>query len=165
MRLSPAGLHLIASFEGFVPVPYADSAGNATVGYGHLLHVGPVTEADRQHWRNATPATLLTLLQADVAWYANAVTKLVRVSLGVYPSRAQARFDALVSLCFNIGVGGFGSSSLLREINRKGAPRDWTPCGPLWVEWSYAGGTVVPGLLARRQREFAIFRDGVYPKT
>jgi lysozyme len=160
VKFSPAGLHLIAGFEGFVPSPYNDSAGNATIGYGHLLHLGPVTQADRDKWAHVTSAQLLALLNSDTAYYAEQVTRLVKVSLGVIPSRRQARFDALCSLTYNIGVGGFASSSLLREINRKGAPRDWSACGPLWIEWDMAGG--VPILLPRRRAELAIFLPGKY---
>jgi hypothetical protein len=51
----------------------------------------------------------------------------------------------------------------VREINVKGAPRDWTPLGPYWLEWDHAGGVVLEGLLNRRRLEFAIFAPGVYP--
>lgn len=163
MKLSPAGLHLIASFEGYVPTPYNDAAHNATIGYGHLIHTGPVTAADREQWKDATGASLLALLNADVARFAQAVTADVHVRLGVIPGRAQARFDALVSLAFNIGTGAFGGSSLRHGINEKGAPRDWTPLGPHWLAWDHAGGAVLPGLLNRRRAEFAIFRTGTYP--
>jgi GH24 family phage-related lysozyme (muramidase) len=47
MKIDAHGLHLIAGFEGFVDRPYNDSAGNATIGYGHLIHRGPVTLADQ----------------------------------------------------------------------------------------------------------------------
>ena len=163
MKLSPQGLHLVAGFEGFVPTPYNDPAGNATVGYGHLLHLGPVTAEDRAKWGRLSVSEGLALLEADTAYYAAAVSKDVRVRLGVIPSHAQARFDALCSLAYNIGVAGFWSSSLIREINRKPAPRSWLSCGPLWLEWDHAGGKVLPGLLARRRLEFAIFDAGAYP--
>lgn len=165
MDVSSAGLHLIAGFEGFVPVPYNDVAGNATIGYGRLLHTGPVTEADRTKWGRITVDHGLQLLHEDAAQAVAAVNKGVRVRLGVIPARRQARFDALVSLTFNIGAGGFGGSSLLRAINAKGAPRDWRPLGPLWLEWDHAGGAVVQGLLTRRTREFSIFSTGKYPLT
>jgi lysozyme len=163
VNLSPQGLHLIAGFEGYVPTPYNDSAGNATIGYGHLLHVGPVTAEDRARWSDATQAGLLSLFQHDLAYYAAAVSSAVKVRLGIIPARRQARFDALVSLCFNIGIGGFTGSGLLRQINAKGAPRDWTPLSPYWLAWDHAGGAVVPGLLRRRQDEFSIFAPGQYP--
>ena len=37
-----AEAELIARFEGFVARPYNDAAGHATIGFGHLLHRGPV---------------------------------------------------------------------------------------------------------------------------
>lgn len=163
MKLSPQGLHLIASFEGYVPVPYNDSADNATIGYGHLIHLGPVTDADRVKYHGVTTEQLLDLLSHDAASFSAVVNEAIKVSLGVIPSRAQARFDALVSLAYNIGGGAFSNSTLVRTINAKGAPRDWTAIGPLWVGWDHDGGKVIPGLLTRRQREFSIFRTGKYP--
>lgn len=163
MKLSANGLHLIASFEGYVPVPYNDSADNATIGYGHLIHAGPVTDHDRAIYAHWTNTQLLQLLSKDAANAEIAVSRAIKVRLGVIPARAQARFDALVSLAFNIGGGAFQASTLVRTINAKGAPRDWTAIGPLWTAWDHDGGKVVPGLLNRRLREFAIFRTGKYP--
>ncbi|HEY4441640.1 MAG TPA: lysozyme [Candidatus Elarobacter sp.] len=175
--LSPAGLHLIAGFEGFVPTPYNDPAGNATIGYGRLLHVGPVTDVDRQtnyvnafHLSGASTVGRLTveqalqLLRADTASFARAVDAVVKVRLGVIPARASARFAACCSLAYNIGAAAFANSTLLKQINAKGAPRDWTELGPYWLEWDHAGGVVEPGLLERRKLEFAIFDPGKYPE-
>jgi lysozyme len=163
VKLSPQGLHLIASFEGFVPTCYDDSAGNCTIGYGHLVHYGPTTVADRVKWGKLTVAKALELLNADAATAQAAVTSAIKVRLGIIPSRQQARYDALVSLAFNIGAGGFASSSLVRQINAKGAPRDWTPIGPYWLEWDHAGGVVVQGLLNRRRTELAAYVAGKLP--
>lgn len=165
MNISLAGVHLIASFEGFVPTPYNDAADNATIGYGHELHAGPVTAADREHWGSLTPGAGLVLLDKDVAVYSSAVAHHVNVSLGIIPARAQARFDALCSLCFNIGVGAFAGSTVLRLVNEKGAPRDWHPVATAMLAWDHAGGDVVPGLLARRQKEAALVISGKYPLT
>ncbi len=40
------------SAEGFRAQPYNDAASppNATIGYGHKLHPGPVTQADLERW-------------------------------------------------------------------------------------------------------------------
>lgn len=161
--LSPQGLHLIASFEGYVPTPYNDSARNATVGYGHLIHAGPVTPADQAKYHGWSASQFLELLNHDASGAATAVTHAVKVSLGVEPAHAQARFDALVSLAFNIGAGAIAASSLMRAINAKPAPRDWHEVAPLWLEWDHTGGAIVPGLLARRRAELAIFIPGAYP--
>lgn len=156
MKLSPSGEHLIASFEGWSPGWYNDGTGVQTIGYGHT---GPLPAGF------TAPLTVdlgLELLRRDSETAATAVSEGVRVRLGILPGRAQARFDALVSLVFNIGAGAFAGSSLLREINRRGAPRSWVACGPLWCEWDEAGGGVLPGLLRRRRIEFAIFASGKY---
>lgn len=159
MNISPQGVHLIATFEGWRPGWYDDGTGIQTIGYGHT---GPLPVG----WKPPLTITQgLELLKMDAAKAVSSVNAGVKVSLGILPPRRQARFDACVSLAFNIGGGAFQSSSLLREINRKGAPRDWTSCGPLWLEWSFAGGKFLPGLHARRVREFAIFDPGVYPTT
>ena len=157
--ISPAGLHLIAGFEGWVPTWYRDSGGVETIGYGHT---GPLPAAMHP------PLTLtegLELLRMDAATAQHSVNAGVRVSLGVYPERAQARFDALVSLTYNIGGGAFSASSLLHAINEKGAPRDWHDCAPLLLEWDHVGGAVVAGLLRRRKIEAALFVSGQYPRN
>ena len=156
MKISPQGLHLIAGYEGWRPNWYQDAGGVRTIGYGHT---GPLPH------NFTAPLSVeqgLALLRINAARAEAAVNGAVRVNLGIIPARRQARFDALCSLAFNIGGGAFASSTLVRKINAKGAPRDWTPLGPYWLEWSHVGGKVLPGLLARRRREFAIFASGKY---
>jgi lysozyme len=147
MRLSRAGAELIARFEGFVPRPYNDAAGHATIGFGHLIHHGRVTAADRAKWGTVTRERGLTLLAADAQDAARAVEQGVHVTL------SQEQFDALVSFVFNVGVGAFGSSTLLRKLNagdRQGAADEL-------LRWSRAGGRVLEGLLSRRRAERALF--------
>lgn len=146
-----------------MPHPYNDAADNATIGYGHLLHAGPVTPADLAQWGTITTGRALALLNVDAQAAEHAVSRAIRVRLGIIPARAQARYDALVSLAFNIGAGAFTGSSLAAAINRKGAPRDWHTVAPYWLEWDHAGGRIIPGLLTRRTRELAIFVPGRYP--
>lgn len=165
MKLSAAGVHLIAGFEGFRPHAYNDApvSPNCTIGYGHELHAGACGPTDAKlYW---TVDQALEKLLEDCGAAQKAVNFAVKVRLGVIPARAQARYDALVSLAFNIGGGAFAASSLVHAINLKGAPRDWTPIGPYWLEWDHDGGQVIPGLLNRRRAEFAIFAAGVYPSV
>lgn len=158
--LSKGGTLFIASFEGYRPTAYNDGADppNATIGYGHLLHRGPVTAADAKlYW---TREHALAVLAQDAASAAAAVNGAVKVRLAILPRRAQARFDMLVSFCFNVGSGNFRCSTLLREINRKGAPRDWRACAPYWLEWVWAGKVRLAGLERRRAAEVANFLAG-----
>lgn len=150
-KLSKKGAAFIASFEGFVPKPYNDAANNATIGYGHLLHKGPVTQADRSHWGTITKAQGLALLQRDAQIAADAVRKYA------HPWR-QSRFDALVSFTFNCGVGALATSTLLKKHRAgdyKGAAREF-------AKWNKAGGRVLAGLTRRRKAEAKLYLNGVY---
>jgi lysozyme len=64
----------------------------------------------------------------------------------------QNQFDALVSLCFNIGVSAFKGSTVLKRVNKN--PQDKTICAAFEM-WSKAGGK--PILLKRRQREATLY--------
>lgn len=153
-RLSKRGAEFIARFEGFVATPYNDAAGNATIGYGHLIHKGPVTPADRARWGTLSRERALALLEQDAQVAADAVLRHVRPRLA-----SQARFDALVSFVFNIGEGQFASSTVLRCLNsgirRRGA-------ADALLAWDHAGGRVLEGLHERRTAERHLFLTGSY---
>ncbi len=146
---SKQGVAFIAGWEGFSSVPYNDAANNATIGYGHLLHSGPVSAADRQKWGTITRDRARDLLAGDLLNAERCVLENVKP-----PFAFQWRFDALVSFVFNVGCGAFERSTLLRLLNagrlRKGAADEL-------LKWDYAGGQQLPGLLARRKAERALF--------
>ena len=107
-----------------------------------------------------TEATALTtptdvLLRNDIAPFEAAVRTKVTVQLD------QAEFDALVSFTFNVGVGNFSSSTLLKKINlnehmggsatdRKGAA---DAIQAEFAKWNKSSGRILPGLTARRTSE------------
>lgn len=62
----------------------------------------------------------------------------------------QPQFDAMVSFTYNIGVGAFSSSTLLRKV--RAFPDDPT-IRDEFLRWVYSGGVVVPGLVNRRTKE------------
>jgi GH24 family phage-related lysozyme (muramidase) len=53
-QLSERGAHFIGRFEGWRNKPYNDPTGNATIGFGHLIHMGPVTVHDNSEWGTIT---------------------------------------------------------------------------------------------------------------
>lgn len=114
LNLSQQGAEFIAREEGVRVSPYTDSVGWATTGVGHLIqpqHKG-VTAWDRRHWTfPSVHAAVAYFRDHDVQVYVRAV----RSALGK-ARVTQAQFDMCVSLCFNIGVGGFASSSVARYI-------------------------------------------------
>ena len=157
MKLSERGAALIADFEGVVLHAYNDPVGHCTCGVGHLIHMGRCTPADFQRFGTKqhpkmTGRQATDLLRRDAASREEAVTRLVKVPL------SQNEFDALVSLVFNIGVGNFASSTVLRALNagkRRKAAR-------AFMLWTKAGSPlqVLPGLLRRRRAEMTIFLRG-----
>jgi GH24 family phage-related lysozyme (muramidase) len=58
---------------------------------------------------------------------------------------------------FNIGVGNFTKSSVLRLTNAG----DFKKAGESFLMWNKAGGKVVAGLTKRRDAEKGIFLRGV----
>lgn len=105
MNLSSKGAAFIGAFEGFRAQCYDDAAGNCTIGYGHLVHLGPTTTADRTKWGTISKAEGLQLLERDAAKAALAVSDKIAVTL------LQPEFDALVSLVYNCGPAASTATS------------------------------------------------------
>lgn len=151
MKLSDAGIDLIAKFEGRRLTVYADPVGLPSVGIGHLL-----TAAERKKWpigTKLTAAEVDALFRKDVERFEVAVASKVKVPLH------QNQFDALVSLAFNIGTGAFSGSSLLRLLNN----HLYTAAAEQFLAWNKAGGRVLPGLNRRRQAERELFLTASAP--
>lgn len=148
---------MISGFEGYRARAYNDSGGNATIGYGHLLHLGPATWRDRGLFWPEPYAR--RRLRQDCATAEAAVRRLVTRPLG------QGQYDALVSFTFNVGTGGFGRSTLLRDVNRHLGPKGSATLRADFERWSHVDGRVVPGLLRRRQAEAELYLQGRYPVT
>ncbi len=135
--------------EGVRRFAYNDSAHNATFGVGHLLHKGPVNDADRRRW--GTPQRPLSMAVVDSV-LAKDLEKFERVVRDVFRRARlepnQNMFNACVSLAFNIGAGGFATSTVARQI-RAGNKRAAADAFLLWDN--------PPELRPRRQRERRLF--------
>ncbi|PWG77907.1 lysozyme, partial [Pararcticibacter amylolyticus] len=152
MNLSSQGLQFIADHEGFGNNginPYNDAFGFATAGYGHLLHKSGVTAADIAQYRGMTKIQGLSLLKVDAQSRVASVNSLVKVSL------TQYQFDAMVSFTFNVGVGAFSRSTLLRELNAN----NFDAIPAQLARWTNGG---VSGLVDRRADEINLFLHGKY---
>lgn len=145
MRTSSDGLGLIKQFEGERLHAYLCPAGVWTIGYGHTDAAGPP---------RVTPGLVITkadaeqILRRDLRKYEDAVDDAVTVPL------KQHQFDALVSLCFNIGPEAFRKSSLVKKLNR--GEYDAVPAA--LMAWNKAKGRELPGLTRRRRAEAALWR-------
>lgn len=144
--LSNFGLNLIRRFEGFRPNVYQDAAGHWTIGYGHLIKPGE-SYYPYGNIKTITHEEAVRLLEQDTATAQNAVREYVKVPL------TQNQFDALTSFVFNVGVGAFRNSILLRKLNSG----DYSGAAKEFEKWKYAKGIELPGLIARRTEEKRIF--------
>lgn len=148
-RLSARGARFIGRFEGWRNKPYNDPTGNATIGFGHLLHPGPVTPHDDAEWGTITMRRGIQLLQQDALLASTAVGRHIRRPL------TQCQVDALVSFAFNCG-GGALAGSVGDAVNANEDPTS------ALCRWDHSGGIVLPGLLERRRREAHLFMTGDY---
>lgn len=142
--VSKAGLDFIAKEEGCILKPYRDSVGIPTIGIGCTYY-----ENGKRVQMTDPPITkerALELFKNLLLTYEKAVWSNTRDDIN------QNQFDALVSLCFNIGVNGFKGSTVLKRVNLN--PADPTIKGAFEM-WRNAGGK--PILLGRRQREAALY--------
>lgn len=146
MNTSDRGLAFIKEVEGGVHLEaYLDSGGVWSVGYGHT---GP----EVREGLVITEAIATTYLKADIAWAEGAVNELRR-------KPNQHQFDALVSFTFNVGAGGFRSSTLRRMWENGAHARE---VGAQLVRWFLDGGQEVRGLMNRRVAELYLWTFGDY---
>lgn len=139
-------VNFVKSFEGFSPVVYKDCVGVNTLGYGMtgkeiegLVHVTEVQASQM----------LEDLLNDKYALPIKKDLDSKKVVLN------QNEFDALVSMSYNIGVGGLLSSTLYKNIVK--GIRDKNIITSNFQAWSNAGGKRVEGLYRRRTEEAKIF--------
>lgn len=142
MKISEKGLEFIIKEEGEVLTAYICPAGVWTIGVGHTgKDVNPGMKITKEQSRE--------LLKNDLIRFENSVNRSVKINL------TQNKFDALVSFAFNVGEGAFKKSTLLKKIN------SLAPITEIEVEfrkWVYAGGKILPGLKARREREVKLYK-------
>ena len=141
MKASPAGVAFIKQFEGLELHSYQCQAGVWSIGYGTTgPDIGPgmlITkqEADR-------------LFERDLAYFEQGVRDYLKVRVN------QNEFDALVSFAYNVGLGAFSSSTLLRLLN-DGSTK--TIVAAEFLRWINADGKPSEGLKNRRQKERQLF--------
>ena len=142
MNYSDDGFALTQKFEGCRLNAYQDSVGIWTIGFGHTAGVLPgmsCTQEQAEAW-----------LKSDIHWAESAVNQYVTAAL------TQGEFDALVDFVFNLGVGNFVHSTLLRLLNSE----DYDGAADEFPKWNRAGGKILPSLTARRLAEQEMFKNG-----
>lgn len=142
MKASQNCINLIKRFEGCRLEAYKPTPNDVwTIGYGHTGNVqkGDVISKDNAEF----------LLKNDLQRFECAI------NVEVLPkcSLTQNEFDALVSFVFNVGIGNFYSSTLLKLL-KAGKKKE---AAAQFDRWIYQKKTVLPGLVKRRQAEKELF--------
>lgn len=133
------------------PVPYKDIAGVLTVCDGHT---GPDIIPNKVY----TPRECNNLLEKDIAKHGRGVLECINVPITL------KEYEAYTSFAFNIGVGNFCASNVLKTLNRG---EHALACKGMYVHpngqkaWSYSGGKYVQGLQNRRLVEYNICVQGL----
>lgn len=133
MHISDKGINLIKSFEGCHLKAYICPAGKYTIGYGHTAGVkmgDKITQAQAEQ-----------MLKSDLVVYENHVKSLKR-------DFNQNEFDALVSFCYNCGIG------CLKTLCKN---RTNAQIAEALLLYNKANGKVLEGLNRRRKEERDLF--------
>jgi GH24 family phage-related lysozyme (muramidase) len=146
------GIALTKLSEGWVPHLYNDAASFCTIGYGHLIQKAPCDGGEPAEFRKGISKPKgEELLVSDLATSRYAVMTDVHVPL------SDGQFAALADFVFNVGSVRFRDSTLLRVINSK--QLDQVPGE--FRRWVKAGNKVLAALERRREREVALFFEGL----
>ncbi len=146
MKVSERAIKLIKHHEGVRNRPYRCPANLYTVGVGHLIGDG---KSLPESWnRTFTEAEIDGILKSDLRRFELGVHKM----LPNVPLR-QHEFDAIISFCFNLGLGCFQRSTLRQALLRG----DKKAAMESLVKYCRAGGKILRGLQIRRLDEKALF--------
>jgi lysozyme len=146
VNVSKAAIALIKHHEGVRSRPYRCPANLWTVGVGHLIGDG---KSLPDSWnRTFSQEEIDGILKSDLRRFELGVHKM----LPNVPLR-QCEFDAIISFCFNLGLGCFQRSTLRQALLRG----DKKAAMESLVKYCRAGGKILRGLQIRRLDEKALF--------
>ena len=137
-------IKLVTQFEGFFDKAYKCPAGVWTIGYGTTVYI---------NGQKVNPGETITREQAynemnhELDEKRKGILKYVKVPL------SNNEEQALVSFAYNVGVGAFAGSSLLKKLNTG----DKLATAKEFDKWVFGGGKKLRGLVRRRESEKRLF--------
>lgn len=140
----------VKRWEGLKLTAYPDPGSRDgtpyTVGYGHT------SDGHLKVYRGLTitPKQAEDALEFDLNETAAKVDELVKVEL------SDNQFGALVSFAFNVGLGAFGKSTLLKKLNKG----DYAAVPGELAKWVNNDGKKMQGLVNRRAAEAGLWAKG-----
>lgn len=140
----------IESWEGYAANGYRGLDNwNVTIGYGHVIQSG-------ETYSNLSKDDAEKLLVNDLK--NGGYVKFIQKEFGDC-NLSQSQFDALVSLCYNIGTGNWNNLNLTKDVKR-GADADTIRTD--FEAICHVGGVKSEGLLRRRFAEWDMYESGYY---
>ena len=140
--MDKVGVDFLCNEEGLRLSPYLDSVGIPTTGIGMTYYPDTgkkVTLKDKPLTRDQA----IELFKKMIIPYETAVWSVTRDDI------TQNQFNALCSLCYNIGVGGFKGSTVVKRVNKNPNDIKIADAFKMWRKPAV--------LLARRKKEVALY--------
>ncbi|MDN5248839.1 MAG: lysozyme [Alphaproteobacteria bacterium] len=138
----------LKEWEGFRAKAYKDSNGIWTIGYGHTAVAG---EPAPHEGMSITEGEAETILRRDLHFFEKEVERLVDVPLN------DLQFGALVCFAYNVGVGHFKKSDLLKKLNK----HEYHEVPIELMKWTKGRTAPIQGLVNRRSNEVAMWNLSV----
>ena len=150
MKSSKRCVDIVKKSEGLRLTAYLCPAGIPTIGYGSTHGV---TMDDVRKKRKISMIEAERLLSKELDEFSEGVLRLCKIA------PLQSQLDAMTSLAFNIGLGAFSKSSVLRAHNR-GDSASASRAFNLWNNARVNGVLKqLPGLTKRRAIEAALYQE------
>lgn len=147
--LDISGQKFLAKAEGTRYTSYLDSVNIWTIGRGII------------HYEDGTKVKKGDTISADreEKLFQNTVKKYVaNVNAKVTSNINQNQFNALVSICYNIGINGFNGSTLLKKVNKNPSDPTIRNSFAVWNKGTIKGKKqVIQGLVNRRKSESDLY--------
>jgi len=154
-EISQAGIGFIEAWEAFRAHLYdndgAGGGGNTTIGFGHLVHMGPISGAPSEtpFLNGITVVQAHQLMHQDLRDPQRIVNQKINVPLFQY------EYDALVDFAYNLRHHNDGLLGLVNTGQYDRVPAKF-------MEYTWAGGQQPHGLVKRRRAEGRLFASGDY---
>jgi lysozyme len=145
MKTNQKGIDLMHEFESCRLESYLCPAKVWTIGWGNTFYADgtPVKQGERisQEQANRLFGVILSKFESQVY-------------KSVKPMINSNQFSALVCFTYNVGIGNFLKSTLLKKVNLN--PNDPT-IRDEFMKWNKAGGVILNGLTRRRKSESDLY--------
>lgn len=138
----------VAQHEGLVLGSYIDPVGILTSCYGH-------TGKELKLNQKFTESQCLDQLAEDLSKHDKEMMKHIKVPM------SDEEHAAYLSFSYNVGVGNFKSSTLLKFLNKE---KRVEACNQL-TNWVFAKGKKLKGLVNRREEEKNLCLSGLTKQT